>query len=112
MGKDKISLLDVVPCKKEHIITEEEGELSVIAFPRFKRAWIAKYLLPKGMSPYIRVRLEEHGTAVWKLIDGKRTVHEIISLLADHFEQQKNYEQRVTTFITQLRKDGFILYLL
>lgn len=110
--KEKINLLNVIPCRGEHIITETEGELSVIAFPRFKRAWVRKYFLPKGMSPYIRVRLEEHGTAVWSLIDGKRTVEEIIQSLADHFGHEENYESRITIFITQLRKDGFIKYLI
>lgn len=103
--------MDVIPCKAEHVLTEIEGELSVIAFPRFKRAWVRKYLLPKRISPYIRVGLEEHGTAVWNLIDGKRTVGEIIGLLANHFDDEQNYGQRVTIFITQLRKDGFITYI-
>lgn len=109
--KEKINLLDVIPCRDNHILTEKEGELSVIAFPRFKRAWMRKLLLPKGMSPYIRVRLEDHGTAVWDLIDGKRTVKEITELLADHFADEENYESRVTIYITQLRKDRFIKYL-
>lgn len=108
--KEKINLLDVVPCRDEHILTENEGGLSVIAFPRFKHAWMRKYLLPKNLSPYIRVRLEEHGTAVWNLIDGKRTVREIILLLSNHFENEEDYDIRVTTFITQLRKDKFIKY--
>jgi len=64
------------------------------------------------MSPYIRVKLEEHGTAVWNLIDGKRTVNEIIYLLSDHFVGEENYDSRITIFITQLRKDGFIKYLI
>ncbi|NDV81117.1 PqqD family protein [Bacteroides sp. 51] len=110
MKNTKINLLDVIPSRAEHILTENEGELSVIAFPRFKRAWIRKYFLPKNMSPYIRVRLEEHGSAVWNLIDGKRTVREIIQLLSDYFGNEENYEQRVTIYITQLRKDGFIRY--
>ncbi len=110
--KEKINLLDVIPCRAEHIMTEKEGELSVIAFPRFKRAWMRKFLLPKGMSPYIRVRLEGHGTAVWDMIDGKRTVREIILLLSEHFDNEENYDIRVTTYITQLRKDGFIKYII
>jgi len=109
--KHKINLLDVIPCRADHILTENEGELSVIAFPRFKSAWMRKFLLPKGMSPYIRVRLEEHGTAVWNLIDGKRTVKDIIELLADHFTEEEDYGSRVTIYITQLRKDKFIKYL-
>ena len=66
------------------------------------------FLLPKGMSPDIHVRLEEHGTAVWNLIDGHRTVREIISLLARHFGEEENYIPRVTAYVMQLRKDGFI----
>lgn len=112
MDKHKTNLLDVIPCKKEHIITEYEGELSVIAFPRFKRAWVRKLLLPKSMSPFIRVRLEEHGTAVWNLIDSKRTVREIVLLLTDHFGTQNDYEARIASFIAQLHKDGFIKLLL
>lgn len=42
------------------------------------------------------------------LIDGNRTVQEIISLLTDHFQNEDNYPSRVTTYIMQLQKDGFI----
>lgn len=110
MKNPKINLLDVVPCKAEHVFTEKEGELSVIAFPRFKRAWVRKLFLPKHMSPDIRVRLEEHGTAVWSLIDGKRTVREIIACLSEHFGSEEGYDSRITLFITQLRKDKFIKF--
>ena len=92
----KVSLLDAVPVRCGHITTEWEGE------------WMRRFLLPKGMSPDIHVRLEEHGTAVWNLIDGHRTVREIISLLARHFGEEENYIPRVTAYVMQLRKDGFI----
>ena len=75
----KVSLLDAVPGRCGHITTEWEGECAVLAYPRFKYEWMRRFLLPKGMSPDIHVRLEEHGTAVWNLIDGHRTVREIIS---------------------------------
>lgn len=108
--KQKVNLLEVIPSHREHITTEWEGDLSVIAYPRFKRQWMRRFLLPKGMSPDIRVRLEEHGTQVWNLIDGKRTVGEIVELLGDYFNHEEGYDTRITTFITQLRKDGFIKY--
>ena len=48
------------------------------------------------MSADIHVRLEDHGTAVWELIDGKRTVRRIIEELAEcdfgEFEN-KNYKE-------------------
>lgn len=48
--KEKINLLEVIPCRNEHIKAEQEGETIVLSFPRFKRSWMSRYLLPKGMS--------------------------------------------------------------
>lgn len=107
--KEKVNLLNVTPFRSENVTTETESDGTVtIAFPRFKYEWMRKFLLPKGMSPDIHVHLEEHGTAVWALIDGKNTVRQIIEKLATHFHNEAGYESRITTFITQLQKDGFI----
>lgn len=106
--KGKTDLLDTVPLRGVHVTTEWKNGYAVLVYPRFKRAWMRRFLLPKGMSPDIHVTLEEHGTAVWQLIDGHRTVREIIALLAGHFEGEAGYASRITTYILQLQKDGFI----
>ena len=95
--KEKINLLDVIPFRSENITAEKGSDGTVtIAFPRFKYEWMRRFLLPKGMSADIHVRLEDHGTAVWELIDGKRTVRRIIEELAEcdfgEFEN-KNYKE-------------------
>ena len=59
----------------------------------------------------LHVHLEEHGTAVWELIDGKRTVREIIEELAGHFQNEAGYESRVSAYLCQLQKDGFIKWI-
>ena len=100
--KEKINLLDVIPFRSENITAEKGSDGTVtIAFPRFKYEWMRRFLLPKGMSADIHVRLEDHGTAVWELIDGKRTVRRIIEELAEHFNYEENYESRITAYITQ-----------
>lgn len=106
--KKKINLLEVIPCRNEHITAVKEGEEVILSFPRFKRSWVNRYLVPKGMSKEIHVRLEEHGTAVWELINNKRTVQDIIEKLADHFHNEAGYESRVSVYLSQLQKDGFI----
>lgn len=106
--KGKINLLDAVPVQCEHITTEWKGECAVLTFPRFKYEWMRRFLLPKDMSPNIHVRLEEHGSVVWRSIDGQRTVQEIISMLAGYFQDEKTYPSRVATYVMQLQKDGFI----
>lgn len=108
--KEKTNLFDVIPFISEHITTEKEGELSVIAFPRFRSKFMQKYFVPKNKSKIIRVRLEEHGTAVWDLIDGKRTVRDIVVALSEHFDNEENYEYRITTYLAQLQKNGFVKY--
>ena len=107
-AKEKINLLEVIPCRSEHITAEREGETIVLSFPRFKYSWMQRFLVPKGMSKERRIYLEEHGTAVWELIDGKRNVREIIEKLADHFHHEAGYESRITIYLSQMQKDGFI----
>ena len=55
----KVSLLDAIPVRCDHILTEWEGDYAVISYPRFKYEWMRRLLLPKSMSPDIHVRLEE-----------------------------------------------------
>ena len=105
---DKKNLFDLVPLICEHITTEKEGELSVITFPRFRSKFMQKYFVPRNRPSTIRVRLDEHGTAVWDLIDGKRTVKEITATLSDHFNHEENYEYRIAVFFSQVHKQGFV----
>ena len=94
-AKEKINLLEVIPCRSEHITAEREGETIVLSFPRFKYPWMQRFLVPKGMSKELHVKLEEHGTAVWEK-------------LADHFQNEEGYELRVSAYLSQMQKDGFI----
>jgi hypothetical protein len=108
--KGKKNLFDLVPGIGEHIATGKEGELSVITFPRFRSKFMQKFFVPKNKSAMIHIRLDEHGTAVWDLIDGKRTIKEISDLLAEHFQREENYEYRVAAYFSQLYKQGFVKY--
>jgi hypothetical protein len=102
------NLFDLIPVISGHITTEKEGELSVIAFPRFRSKFMQKYFVPKNKPAVIRIRLEEHGSAVWELIDGQRTVGEIAGALAEHFNHEENYEYRITAYLSQLHRQGFV----
>ena len=104
----QFNLLDTIPVCAGDVRTEWEGEYAVLILPRFRKAWMQRWLLPKSLSPYVRMQLEEHGTAVWRLIDGKRTVREIVGFLVSHFEGDETYPSRVAAYLMQLQKDGFI----
>lgn len=100
----------MIPVISEHITTEYEGELAVVAFPRFRSKFMQKYFVPKNRSPVIRIRLDRHGTFVWQLIDGKRTVGEIAETveLPEEHRHEENLSSRVAQYIRQLQKHGFV----
>ena len=106
----KQNIFELIPVISEHITTEKEGELSVITFPRFRSKFMQKYFVPKNKPSTIRVRLDAHGTAVWDLIDGNRTVKIIAETLSGHFNNEENYEYRIALFFSQTYKQGFIKY--
>lgn len=105
----RVNLLDTIPVPSAHITTEWDADgCAVLVYPRFKRRWMRRLFLPKALSPYLHVRLEAHGTAVWRLLDGRRTVRQLITLLAGHFAGEADYPSRVTAYLMQLQRDGFI----
>ncbi|HPH57609.1 MAG TPA: PqqD family peptide modification chaperone [Bacteroidales bacterium] len=110
MAKNKPqNLFDLIPSVNERIRIETgEDKLLQLVFPRFRSAWLNHRLTPKGRSPYIHIKLEEHGSAVVQLIDGQRSVREIALALAEHFEQEPGYEHRIAVFIEHLRRDNYI----
>ena len=46
----KQNFFDLIPNISDHVITEKEGELSVITFPRFRSKFMQKYFIPKNKS--------------------------------------------------------------
>jgi len=69
-----------------------------------------RFLVPKNKSAIIRIRLDEHGSAVWNLINGQKTIKQISDALAEHFNHEENYEYRVAQYFQQLYKSGFVKY--
>lgn len=104
------NLLEMIPSLPERIGTIYENSLASIVFPRFKQAWIAKLFLSKSKKNEIRVKLDENGTKVWSLIDGKRNVKEILHILSGNNAKEENYEQRVILFLQQLHRNGFLKF--
>jgi hypothetical protein len=107
-NKNKINLFDTIPQINSEVTRELKEGLIVLGVPRFRNALMQKYFIPRSKSKYLYVHLDAHGTAVWQLIDGKRTVREIVIALSVHFEQEENYEQRISLFLSQLQANHFI----
>ncbi|MDR2496996.1 MAG: PqqD family protein [Tannerellaceae bacterium] len=106
--REQQNLFDLVPAIAPHIQTETVGDRCLIVFPRFRNKWMQKYLTPRHRSPLIRIRLDDNGSAVWRLIDGNRSVASIAEALTSNFSDSKDYALRIAVFINQLQRQGYI----
>ncbi|MGD8256630.1 MAG: PqqD family protein [Desulfobacterales bacterium] len=106
--------LEFTPVKNLQIkeVRLKTGDVQ-IEYPLAMRPWIAALARRLG-APQDRVRtrklqLDALGTAVWDLMDGERSVRQIIKAFAStHQLQTKEAEVSVTRFIRELGKRGLI----
>jgi hypothetical protein len=106
--------LDRIPVKNRQISENrlETGEV-VIHYPVTMRSFFAG--LAKrfgGQEAQIQIKklqLDELGTSVWNLMDGKRSVRQLVKMFAGtHQLETREAEVSVTQFIRELGRRGLI----
>ena len=105
-----VNLLDLIPIKILKNEQSEDGNVTVLK-PKFKNKFMAKYVVPKLKSPCYKVKLDEFGSYVWRLIDGKLTVEEIGKKMQENYQDavEPVYE-RLSIFIQSMQRYRFIEY--
>ncbi len=110
-ASDKINILNVVPCLRDHIsLYIKEDNKARLGIRRFKNKWFHEHFMLKRLPREISVNFDAYGTEVLKLIDGVRTVQSIVADFPD--KETPDYEERIIRFIRQLEKDKLIDYLI
>ncbi len=110
----KSQSLTLTPVKNRESSEETLGSgVVIIQYPVTMRPWMAKWMQRfKGSSPRIgsrKLQLDSLGTEVWKMIDGKRTVRDIVGAFAkNHQLENREAEVAVTQFLRDLGKRGLI----
>ena len=106
--------LDRIPVKNRQISENrlESGEV-VIHYPVIMRPFFAG--LAKrfgGQEAQIQIKklqLDELGTSVWNLLDGERSVRQLVKMFAEtHQLEIREAEVSVTQFIRELGRRGLI----
>lgn len=109
-NQNKINILELTPVQLFAYEYRNDGQIDILV-PRFKNQFFQK-LIPKNRNNYIKANLDEMGSAVWELIDGKRTVKEIALVLEEKFtEQISPAYQRVAIFIQRMNANKFITFI-
>ncbi|KAF0153287.1 MAG: hypothetical protein FD143_364 [Ignavibacteria bacterium] len=104
------SAFDLTPLKlAAHEINDDN--LVTVLFPKFENKFAIKYFQPKLKSPFIKLKLDELGSAVWLAIDGKKKVGVIAKELVEVFgDKIRPVEERLPNFLTQLYEQKLITF--
>ena len=104
-----LNYLELTPFSFVGYEPAQDGEIRLL-IPRFKNDFFLKFL-SKRKSPYIRANLDKFGSAVWLMIDGKNRVCDIAESLTEKFgDEIQPVHDRLTLFLTQLYRNGFISF--
>lgn len=103
----EINYLELTPVRNfEH---EYKDKNAVVLVPRFRDWFFGKLLQPKLKHKYIKVDLDQFGTATWEAIDGNKKISEIALELDSKFGKQIHpVYDRLTEFLKNLFQNGLI----
>jgi len=104
-----------IPVKGGHVQESrlESGEI-LLAYPDYRQPWFSRLFQRTGRPDKDTVRLKKLqldalGTSVWGLLDGRRSVQQIIELFADTYSlHPKEAEVSVSQFLRELGRRELI----
>jgi hypothetical protein len=102
------------PVKNREVLEEElEGGAMVLTYPLVIRPWLAGVAQRLGLQssePLTRrLQLDEMGSLTWSLLDGKRTVQDVVDFLCRRYNLNlREAEVATTGFLRELGKRGLI----
>ena len=112
MRKKKVieeNFLDKIPFHKEGLSysTDNSGNVTLEMENKGAVNRIAQFLIRKPKVSYIH--LEEFGSFIWPLIDGKTDIHEIGEKVQEHFgDKAEPLYDRLAQYFQILENYGFI----
>jgi hypothetical protein len=102
------------PVKNDAVIAEQmEGGDLILSYPVAIRPWLERLLRRLGRGaqapPRRKVQLDALGTQVWGMIDGRRSVGEIVVAFGEAQRlPHREAELSVTAFLRMLGKRGLV----
>lgn len=99
--------LSLYPIRQiEYELDNNSNAVLIIPHPE---NWFTRRFLPKPKSPAQRIHLDEIGTFIWQLFDGKSDISTICARLKEKYgENLKQAEERTVLFTQQMYKQEFI----
>ncbi|MCB9209605.1 MAG: PqqD family protein [Ignavibacteriales bacterium] len=98
---------NVYPFKKCEF--EVNNSLVTVLYKKEKLTFIEKTFFKKQSSKPYKIDLDEIGSFIWKLCDGKKNINEITKISSDHFQHKiEPAKERVEMFFKQMHKNKLL----
>jgi len=109
----EINSLDLTPVRQMEFETNDKGKVDIL-MPRFRNAVLKRALHSKRKGEYIRIHLDDLGSAIWMQVDGKMNVHELCTRLQTTHPEKLNppeeTEERVAKFLSLLYQERYLTF--
>ena len=105
-----VNLLNLIPDQNIKSEKSEDG-FSVLLKPKYRHPLFVKYALPRLKSPNYKIKLDDVGSFIWDLCDGRNNVKEIGHQLKEKFgDKVEPLYERLGDFFQNLEKNKFITF--
>lgn len=92
---------------------QDNGKVDIL-LPRFKHPVLKRALQPPRKQEFIRIHLDEVGSAIWLEVDGSIRVNELCSRLQlahpEKLQPREETVKRVTDFLSMLYQQRYITF--
>jgi hypothetical protein len=103
------NLLTLKPVRNVAWETEEDGRATLI-IPKFRNAFLQKWVIPWLAKPNFRIRLDAYGSFIWQNCDGETLVGLIAEkMLAEFGPKVEPVHERIAIFIRRLEREKFLI---
>ncbi len=101
----------LIPVRRlEHEALEDDGLIRLLQ-PRFKDGILGRFLQPHlpQERAHVKVELDARGSAIWRAIDGRSSVAELVRLFIERYpDDTEQAPERVWRFLAVMAHHGFI----
>jgi hypothetical protein len=103
----------MIPLRQMEFETREDGKVDIL-MPRFRHPIWKRALQPHWKQEFIRIHLDEMGSAIWLQVDGIINVNELCCRVQATYPEKlyppEETEKRVTQFLSLLYQQRYITF--
>ena len=109
-----VNYMELVPAHRLPWQDDPHSEAVLVLMPRYTDPILGRLLQPRLSvdKRHIRVPLEDRGSFLWRLLDGKRRVVDLVRAFEEAFPADRdNAPERVSMYLHAMYDNKFIEYL-